>query len=126
MFDNSKSQIKYTVYRAVNGRPSENILNVINPNLSALKVFVDLILNAHNGRFNGELFVAENCHRGTCPGEALNSGWVPVFSRNSDLDQTDNYNDLGKHLKKKYGDKFSICHWIEIDKGGKRVFSPVK
>jgi hypothetical protein len=148
-----KQDIKSTVYRAVNGRPSENLSKVIDlmggieriigtddiviikpnvqwwnqgvPNLSALKVFVDLIMNGHNGGFNGEVVVAENCHRGACPEEALHSGWAPIFSRNSDLDQINNYNDLGKHLKKKYGDKFSICHWIDIDKGGKRVFSPV-
>jgi len=147
-----KQDIKSTVYRAVNGRPSENLSKVIDlmggiermigtddiviikpnvqwwnqgvPNLSALKVFVDLIMNRRNGGFNGEVVLVENCHRGACPREALHSGWAPIFSRNSDLDQINNYNDLGKHLKKKYGDKFSICHLIDIDKGSKRVFSP--
>jgi hypothetical protein len=147
-----KQDIKSTVYRAVNGRPFENLSKVIDlmggigriigkddiviikpnvqwwnqgvPNLSALKVFVDLIMNRHGG-FHGEVVLAENCHRGTSPREALHSGWAPIFSRNSDLDQINNYNDLGKHLKKKYGDKFSICHLIDIDKGNKRVFSPV-
>jgi len=28
-----------------------------------------------------------------------------------------NYNDLGRHLKKKYGEKFSICHLIDVDAG---------
>ena len=35
-----------------------------------------------------------------------------------------NFNDLGAHLKKKYGDKFSICHLINVDAGNKRVFGP--
>jgi hypothetical protein len=102
-----KKDIKSKVYRAINGRPSENLSKVMDfmggiermigtddiviikpnvqwwnqgvPNLSALKVFVDLILNAHNDGFNGEVVVAENCHRGACLGEALNSGWAPVF-----------------------------------------------
>ena len=86
MFNNSNPHIKSTVYRAVNGRPSENIFKVIDlmggieriigtddivivkpnvqwwnqgaPNLSALKVFVDFILNSHSGGFNGEVVVA--------------------------------------------------------------------
>lgn len=143
--------IKSIVYRAVNGRPSENLSKTIDlmggiervigtddivivkpnvqwwnqgaPNLSALNAFVDLIMNRHGG-FDGEVVLSENCHRGAFPWESLHSGWAPVFTRNSDLEQVHNFNDLGKHLKTKYGDKFSICHLINVGSGGRRVFSP--
>ncbi|MBW1827618.1 MAG: DUF362 domain-containing protein [Deltaproteobacteria bacterium] len=146
-----KEDIKSTVYRAVNGHPSENLSKVIDlmggietfigpddvvvikpnvqwwnqgvPNLSALNAFVDLIMNRRGG-FHGEVVLAENCHRGASPWESLHSGWAPVFSRNSDLDQIYNFNDLGGHLKKKYHDNFSICHLIDVDAGNPRVFSP--
>ena len=146
-----KEDIKSTVYRAVNGHPSENLSKVIDlmggietfvgpddvvvikpnvqwwnqgvPNLSALNAFVDLIMNRRGG-FHGEVVLAENCHRGASPWESLHSGWAPVFSRNSDLDQINNFNDLGAHLKKKYHDNFSICHLIDVDAGNPRVFSP--
>jgi len=146
-----KEDIKSTVYRAINGHPSENLSKVIDlmggietfvgpddvvvikpnvqwwnqgvPNLSALNAFVDLIMNRRGG-FHGEVVLAENCHRGASPWESLHSGWRPVFSRNSDLDQIYNFNDLGGHLKKKYHDNFSICHLIDVDAGNPRVFSP--
>jgi hypothetical protein len=146
-----KEDIKSTVYRAVNGHPSENLSKVIDlmggietfvgphdvvvikpnvqwwnqgvPNLSALNTFVNLIMNRRGG-FHGEVVLAENCHRGASPWESLHSGWAPVFSRNSDLDQINNFNELGGHLKKKYSDKFSICHLIDVDAGNRRVFSP--
>lgn len=146
-----EKDIKSTVYRAVNGHPSENLSKVIDllggietfigpddvvvikpnvqwwnqgvPNLSALNSFVDLIMNRRGG-FHGEVVLAENCHRGVSPWESLHSGWAPVFSRNSDLDQINNFNDLGADLKKKYHDQFSICHLIDVDAGNQRVFSP--
>ena len=151
MKSTTKENIATTVYRAVNGRPSENlskvielmggIENIIGPNdvaiikpnvqwwnqgatnLCALKTFVDLIMN-RNGGFKGEVALAENCHRGAAPWKSLHSGWLQMFSRNADLDQINNFNDLGAHLKKKYGDKFSICHLINIGAGNKRVFGP--
>ena len=82
------------IYRAINGDPSENVSQVmelmggienifghedvivIKPNiqwynqgatnLSALKTFIDLIINRPGG-FHGEVVIAENCHRGLEP-----------------------------------------------------------
>lgn len=82
------------IYRAVNGPPAENLKKVINmmggietllgredvvvikpnaqwwnqgaPNLAALKAFVELVM-ARPGGFNGEVVLAENCHRGSPP-----------------------------------------------------------
>jgi len=116
-----KENIKSSVYRAVNGRPSENLSKVIDlmggieriigvddvvvikpnvqwwnqgvPNLSAFNAFVDLIMNRPGG-FHGEVVLSENCHRGASPWESLHSGWAPVFTRNSDLEQVHNFNDL--------------------------------
>ena len=89
-----KDDIKSTVYRAVNGHPSENLSKVVElmggigtfigpddvvvikpnvqwwnqgvPNLSALNSFVDSIMNRQGG-FHGEVVLAENCHRGASP-----------------------------------------------------------
>ena len=126
-----------TVYRSINGNPETNLNKVIElmggiekiiseddvvvikpnvqwwnhgaPNLSAVKEFVDLIMNRPGG-FNGEVVVAENCHRGASPWTSIHSGWAPIFSRNSDLDKVSNYNDLSAHLKKKYGNRFTTSH----------------
>lgn len=136
-----------TLYRAINGRPAMNLAKVIElmggiktiiggddvvvikpnvqwwnqgvPNLSALKAFVDLIMNRPGG-FKGEVVLAENCHRGASPWQ--HAGWVTGFERNSDLPQIKNFNDLSIYLKKRYGDRFSTCHWIDVDEGNKRIF----
>lgn len=146
-----KKETKSTVYRAVNGDPSKNLEKVIDlmggigrligpedlviikpnvqwwnqgaPNLSALKTFVDLIMD-RSGGFQGEVVFAENCHRGGAPWESMSSGWKPVFSRNSDIGQVNNFNELGAHLKSAYGDRFSVCHLIDVDAGSRRVFGP--
>jgi hypothetical protein len=138
-----------TVYRSVNGRPDENLSKVIDlmggidsvvgaddvvvikpnvqwwnqgvPNLSALNNFVEIIMHRPGG-FNGEVVIAENVHRGSTPWK--HAGWVSGFSRNSDLDNIHNFNDLCARLKKKYNNKFSICHLIDVDAGNKRVFNP--
>ena len=143
--------VQSSVYRALNGSPSENLSTVIKllggiekiigeddvvvikpnvqwwnqgaSNLSALKTFVDLIMN-HPSGFYSEVVIAENCHRGSEPWKSENSGWMRNFERNSDLKMINNFNDLTGHLKKTYGNQFSTCHWIDIDAGGKRVFSP--
>jgi len=143
--------VQSSVYRALNGNPSENLSRVIKllggiekiigeddvvvikpnvqwwnqgaPNLSALKTFVDLIMNRPSG-FYGEVVIAENCHRGKEPWKSKQGGWMMNFERNSDLKLINNFNDLTIHLKKTYGDQFSTCHWIDVGKGGKRVFSP--
>lgn len=140
-----------SLYRSVNGTPEDNIVKAIDmmggieriigrndvvvikpnvqwwnhgaPNLSALKAFVDLIMN-HSSGFDGEVVIAENCHRGSEPWKSKHSGWSPVFERNSGLERINNFNELTNHLKKIYGNRFSVCHWINVSAGGKRVFSP--
>jgi hypothetical protein len=138
-----------TLYRAVNGKPATNLAKVIEmmggienligaedvvvikpnvqwwnqgaPNLAALKHFVDLVMGRPGG-FRGEVVVAENCHRGASPWQ--HAGWIHAFERNSDLTQIHNMNDLAGQLKRKYGNGFSTCHWIDVDAGGKRVYGP--
>ena len=144
-------EVRCTLYRAVNGPPDTNLIKVIElmggiekiigpddvvlikpnvqwwnqgaPNLSALKAFVDMIINRPRG-FNGEVVLAENCHRGTSPWRSIHSGWAPRFERNSDLQKTNNFNELSSHLKKKHDVRFSAIHWIDVDSGGKRVAGP--
>lgn len=138
-----------TVYRSVNGSPEKNLMKVIEliggiekivgtddivvvkpnvqwwnqgvPNLSALKALVDLIMN-RSGGFNGEVVIAENCHRGSRPWNS--AGWSHRFERNSDLENIFNMNDLCTRLKGRYGSRFSTCHWVDVDKGNRRVFGP--
>ena len=139
------------LYRALNGTPAQNLTKIMElmggiegitgpydvvvikpnvqwwnqgvPNLSALNTFVDLIMDRAGG-FDGEVVIAENCHRGLQPWE--HAGWHATFSRNSDLSSIQNFNDLSNHLKKKYGDRFSTCHWVDVDSGNNRVFSPAE
>jgi hypothetical protein len=91
------------------------------PNLCALKTFVDLILDLRGG-FHGEVIIAENCHRGPQPWTA--AGWSRPFERNADIPGIATMNGLVNHLKKKYGNNFSVSHWIDVDAGGRRVYSP--
>ena len=144
-----KESASATVYRAINGGPDKNIIKVIElaggiekvigdhdvvvikpnlqwwnqgaPNLLCLKTFVDLVMNRAGG-FNGEVVIAENCHRGASPWNQV--GWSQRFERNSDLKNINNMNDLSALLKKMYGDRFSISHWIDVDAGNRRVFRP--
>jgi len=139
------------IYRSLNGTPSENLTKVIElmggidkiigeddvvvikpnvqwwnhgaTNLSALKTFVDLIMTRPSG-FYGEVVIAENCHRGNEPWTEDESGWIRKYERNSDLRHINNFNDLTAHLKKIYGEQYSTCHWIDVGKGGNRVFGP--
>jgi hypothetical protein len=139
------------IYRSLNGTPSENLTKVIEliggidkiigeddvvvikpnvqwwnqgaSNLSALKTLVDLIMNRPSG-FSGEVVIAENCHRGKEPWKSEQSGWMRKYERNSDLKLINNFNDLTSHLKKTYGNRYSTCHWIDVGKGGNRVFGP--
>lgn len=90
-----------TLYRAINGKPHENLIKVIElmggiekiigsadvvvikpnvqwwnqgaPNLSTVEAFVDLIMD-RTGGFYGEVVLAENCHRGPKPWESMASG----------------------------------------------------
>jgi hypothetical protein len=140
-----------TLYRSVNGTPENNTIKVIEmmggidkiigsedivvikpnvqwwnqgaPNLSTLKTFVDLIMERPGG-FHGEVIVAENCHRGNTPWSSLSSGWAQTFTRNSDIPDIHNLNDLSGLLKKQYGTRFSTVHWIDITYGNKRVYGP--
>ncbi len=140
-----------TVFRSVNGKPDENLIKVIElagrieeiigeydvvvikpnvqwwnqgaPNLLALKTFIELIMDRPGG-FKGEVIVAENCHRGREPWKSRSSGWMPHFEWNSDIKGIKNMNELCAELKKKYGERFSVCHWIDVDAGGMRVYGP--
>jgi hypothetical protein len=140
-----------TIFRALNGHPAENLAKVIElmggieklvgdndvavikpnvqwwnqgaPNLAALKAFTDLIMNRPGG-FHGEVVFAENCHRGPVPWESMESGWRRDFARNSGLERVSNFNDLGRLLKEQYGDRFSVCHLIDVDAGSRRVQGP--
>ena len=148
--DQLNKPINSIIYRSVNGSPAENIIKVIEsmggierligfedvvvikpnaqwwnqgaPNLSALNQLINLILNQPS--FQGEVILAENCHRGSHPGTSLNSGWVHDFEWNADIQGIRNLNALGSDLQKKYGDRFSVCHWIDVGSGGKKVSGP--
>ena len=138
-----------TVWRSVNGCPKDNLKKVVEmiggigrvvgaddvvvikpnvqwfnqgaPNLSAMKTFVDLIMQRPGG-FNGEVVIAENTHRGAFPWK--HSGWAKQFKRNTGGEGLKSYNQLVDSLKKAYGDRFTAVHWIDVDSGGKRVFGP--
>ena len=142
-------QKKASIYRSINGTPQENMSKVIDlmgainkiigmhdvvvikpnvqwwnqgaPNIAAIDTFITMIIDRPGG-FQGEVVLAENNHRGAQPWN--NAGWSKSFERNSDLPSILNYNHLAERLKKKYGDRFSVCHWIDICVGAKRVFSP--
>jgi len=139
------------IFRSLNGNPPENLTTVIElmggidkiigeddivvikpnvqwwnhgaTNLSALKTFVDLIMNRPSG-FHGEVVIAENCHHGNEPWNDGTTGWMKNFERNSDIKGINNFNDLTNYLKKTYGNRFSTCHWIDVAYGEKRVFGP--
>ena len=140
-----------SLYRAINGSPSENLGKTIElmggiekligaddivvikpnvqwwnqgaPNILALKTFVDIIMDRPGG-FTGEVVVAENCHRGPKPWQSEASGWTPAFERNSDLPGIRNYNELAADLKRRHAERYSTCHWINVQAGGKRIFGP--
>jgi hypothetical protein len=137
------------IFRSINGTPAENIRKVIElnggigsligpddlviikpnlqwwnqgaPNLAACNALVGLIMNRPAG-FSGEVVIGENTHRGNEPW--TKTGWATPFSINSDLPGVGNYNDLCNLLKKKYGNRFSVSHWIDVAAGGKRVYGP--
>ena len=138
-----------TVFRAVNGSPGNNLDRVLAlmggvrvifgeddvvilkpnlqwynqgaPNIAAMERLITLIMDRPGG-FRGEVVLAENIHRGAKPWER--AGWAMPFVRNSDLPGVRNYNELAALLKKRYGDRFSVCHLIDVGSGGKRVHSP--
>jgi uncharacterized protein (DUF362 family) len=152
LIGNSISEGSSILYRSINGTPEQNIRKVIElmggiekiigsddvvlikpnvmwwnqgaPNLAALKTLVDLIMERPRG-FQGEVILAENCHRGSSPWTSTGSGWVHDFERNCDLTNVSNYNELSRILKDKYKERFSICHLIDVRVGNKRVSGPL-
>ena len=90
------------------------------PNLAATVALVERIVE--RSEFRGEVILVENCHRGPKPWEA--AGWKERFTLNSDLEGVSNYSELGALLSKRYPGKFSVCHWVNVDACGKRVYSP--
>jgi hypothetical protein len=140
-----------SVYRSVKGSPAENIQKVVElaggigrliadrdvvvikpnvqwwnqgaPNLQAARTLVDLIMERPGG-FSGEVVIAENCHRGKTPWTS--AGWANQFERNGDLKGIAHYGQLTAALKKRYGNRYSTVHWIDVSAGGKRVFGPGK
>lgn len=140
-----------TVFRAVNGRPEDNLEKVLElmggaatlfgeddvvilkpnlqwynqgaPNIAAMDRLVASIMGRPGG-FRGEIVLAENTHRGARPW--LHTGWAVPFVRNGDLPGVRNYNELAAALRKRYGDRFSVCHLVDIAAGGRRVFGPAE
>jgi hypothetical protein len=145
------SDPRCSLYRAVNGTSAENMQKVITlmggiktivgehdiviikpnvqwwnqgaPNLSALKAYVDLVMN-RTGGFTGEVVILENCHRGPRPGESNGAGWSNNFIINADIPDVNNINDLCVVLKQQYGDRFTRYHLIDVNAGNKRVCGP--
>lgn len=138
------------LYRAVNGSPAENMNRIVEmmggidaligaddivilkpnvqwwnqgaTNLAAVKAFVDLAQGRVAGG-QGEVVIAENCHRGATPWTAGNSGWSRPFVRNSDLSGIRHFNDLCDRLKSDYGERFSVIHLLDANAGGERIYS---
>lgn len=153
LYAKTTKNVQFTLFRAINASPDKNLTKVIEmiggiekiigsddvviikpnvqwwnqgaSNISALKAFVDIIMNRPGG-FHGEVVIAENCHRGSIPWKSQYSGWAHRFEWNSGLQSINNMNDLSTHLKKLYGEQFSVCHWIDVSEGNKRVFGPGK
>lgn len=145
----AKKDIMAKVYRALNGAPAENMERVLSmmggaaalfgdqdiviikpnlqwfnqgaPNIAAVDRLVSLIMERKGG-FTGEVVLAENIHRGPRPWER--EGWSTDFARNSDLAGIRNYNGLAERLKTHFSDRFSVCHLVDIDSGGNRVYGP--
>jgi hypothetical protein len=144
----SSNNTKTTIFRCVSGNPGENLHKVLelaggveklvgqndifvikpnlqwwnqgSPNIAATEALIESIFERPG--FAGEVIIGENTHRGKEPWK--NTGWSTHFVRNSDLPEVHNFNDLAARLKLKYGDRFSVCHWIDVGVGGKRVFGP--
>lgn len=139
------------LFRVVNGTPRQNMKKLIElmggietligqddiviikpnlqwrnqsaPNLLALKTFIDLIIQ-RSGGFTGEVVIMENVHRGAQPWRSAGTAWAYQFDRNADLDDIKNMSELGDELKNQYGERFSVCHLIDVKDGGKRVYHP--
>lgn len=93
------------------------------PNLAALIALVGCIMERPGG-FRGEVVLAENCHRGPRPWEALSSAWARAFERNHELSQAGNLGEAAALLKRRFGDRFALRHWVDVKAGGRRVRGP--
>lgn len=141
--------INGTIFRAVNGSPEQNLKRVVEllggidafvdkdaivlikpniqwwnqgaPNLSTLYTFIKCIMERPGG-FSGEVVVAENIHNGKSPWK--HAGWSNVFDRNASIDGVNNFYDLTQKLKTEFGDRYSTVHWVDVDVGAKRIYSP--
>ncbi|MCP4712443.1 MAG: DUF362 domain-containing protein [Planctomycetes bacterium] len=141
------------IFRACGGRPAENLRRVIDmmggiqrfvdsddvviikpnaqwwnqgaTNLSALEALVALIMDRPGG-FNGEVVIAENCHRGAKPGSSAISAWAQPFVRNADLADVDTLNGLCRQLKQRHDQRFSACHWLDVQNGAQKVSGPAE
>jgi hypothetical protein len=140
---------KSSVFRVINGDPGSNLLKLLEliggvdnfvgkediviikpnvqwwnqgaPNLLTLYTFIKLIMERPGG-FSGEVVVAENCHRGKYP--LKYAGWSKFFDRNSAYDGVNNFYDLTQKLKAEFSDRYSTVHWVDVDAGAKRIYSP--
>ncbi|MBD3347195.1 MAG: DUF362 domain-containing protein [Chitinivibrionales bacterium] len=137
------------IYRSINGSPVQNMGRVLTlmggiesvigpedivivkpnlrwwnqgaPNIAAINFFIERIFSRPGG-FSGEVILAENSHRGALPWNE--GGWSTPFLRNSDLKGVTNYTELAQRLKSRHGNRFSVCHLIDVKDGGTRVYSP--
>jgi hypothetical protein len=91
-------------------KPNLQWFNQGAPNIAATKALIDFIFDRPG--FDGEVVLAENNHLGPRPWEK--GGWANRFVRNSGLEGIANYNELAKVLKAQYGNRFSICHWMDL------------
>lgn len=143
------NSVSSTVFGSLNGTPGDNLEKVLEllggveqligeddiviikpnaqwwnqgaPNLKLIKVLVDEVMGRAGG-FRGEVVLAENCHRGPRPWET--AGWATPFARNSDLPGISTLNELGELIQRTHGGRFSVCHWIDVGVGGRRVAGP--
>ncbi len=140
-----------TIWRCLNGGPAENLEKTVEmiggirkivgekdvvvvkpnlqwwnqgaPNLCALQRFVRIIMERPGG-FDGEVVLAENCHRGQAPWTSRSSGWAHSFERNSDISGIKNANELADQMKREFGDRLTVHHWIDVQHGTRRVHGP--
>ena len=143
-----KSGGNATIFRSVNGSPAQNMRKVLElsggiekligaddfviikpnlqwwnqgaPNISGCLALIESIFERKD--YTGEVVLMENTHRGNQPWKT--TGWATPFRRNSDIPGVDNYNDLSSMLKKRFGNRFSVCHLIDVGVNGRRVFTP--
>lgn len=90
------------------------------PNLAAIKRYIELVIEMPN--FKGEIIVADNNHSNKWPW--LHGAWHNTFEINSDVPDVHNLNDLINLFQHQGYNNVTGCHWLDVDKGGKRVYNP--